>query len=215
MQGELERQELLGEIVNAGSFSCGKGAKIHSGALSLGCQCCMEGSWSCLFINNICNGSCFYCPTPQKSKSEPTTNNLNFPRPKDYLDYLGTFGFRGASISRGEPFMTYDRTLSYVTKVKKRFGSTVYLWLYTNSILATEDKIAALVAAGMDEIRVDITAVDYSLAKAAMAARILPTVTVEIPALPEDFERLRDLLPRMEDAGIRYLNLHQLRCTPP
>ena len=214
VQGELERQELLDEIVNAGGFSCAKGAKIHSGALSPGCQCCMEGSWSCLFINNICNGSCFYCPTPQKSKSEPTTNNLNFPRPQDYLDYLGTFGFQGASISGGEPFMTYDRTLSYVTKVKKRFGSMVYLWLYTNSILATEDKIAALVAAGLDEIRVDITAVDYSLAKAVMAARILPTVTVEIPALPEDFEKLRDLLPRMEDAGIMYFNLHQLRCTP-
>lgn len=213
-EGEGLRRQLLADIGRAGGSMCALGSKFHSGALSPGCRCCVEGGWSCLFINNICNGGCFYCPTSQRSKSEPATNTLNFARVQDYLDYLGTFGFRGASVSGGEPLLTFDRTLSYVDKVKKRFGAAVHLWLYTNGILASGEKIAALAAAGLDEIRFDISAVDYSLEKAALAAGSIPTVTVEIPAIPEDYGRLRDLLPQMADSGVKHLNLHQMRCTP-
>ncbi len=49
---------------------------------------------------------------------------------------------------------------------------------------------------------------------ARRAVGIIPTVTVEIPAVPEDAGRLRELLPAMADAGIAHLNLHQLRLTP-
>jgi hypothetical protein len=47
-----------------------------------------------------------------------------------------------------------------------------------------------------------------------MAADIIPCVTVEIPAIPEDLERLLGLLPQLHEAGVRHLNLHQLRLTP-
>jgi hypothetical protein len=47
-----------------------------------------------------------------------------------------------------------------------------------------------------------------------MAVGRIPCVTVEIPAIPEDRERMAALLPQMKDLGINHLNLHQLRMTP-
>ncbi len=38
----------------------------------------------------------------------------------------------------------------------------------------------------------------------------IDTVTVEIPAIPEDFQILKKSLSRMSDIGVKYLNLHQL-----
>ncbi|HOG43153.1 MAG TPA: hypothetical protein PK560_03620, partial [bacterium] len=67
---------------------------------------------------------------------------------------------------------------------------------------------------GLNEIRFDIGAFGYSLEKAEMAARHIETVTVEIPLAPDHFETVRDLVVPMKNAGIKHLNLHQLRVTP-
>jgi pyruvate formate-lyase activating enzyme-like uncharacterized protein len=212
-EAEAERAALLTELAGRATVSC-LGSKIHSGPLVPGCRQCVAGSWSCLFINNICNGRCFYCPTSQQSKSSPATNNLAFPNPQDYLDYLAAFGFTGASISGGEPLLTFDRSLDYVRRIKKRFGAGIHLWLYSNGILATPEKIEALRQAGLDEMRFDLSADGYRFDGVRLAAGKIPTVTVEIPAIPEDYELLRDLLPELAAAGVDHLNLHQIRATP-
>jgi pyruvate formate-lyase activating enzyme-like uncharacterized protein len=210
---EVERAALLTELSGRVTVSC-RGSKVHSGPLSPGCRQCVAGSWSCLFINNICNGRCFYCPTSQQSKSSPATNNLSFPNPQDYLDYLAVLGFTGASISGGEPLLTFDRSLDYVRRIKKRFGAAIHLWLYSNGILATPEKIEALGRAGLDEMRFDLSADCYRLDGVRLAAGTIPTVTVEIPAIPEDYRLLRDLLLELAAAGVDHLNLHQMRVTP-
>lgn len=207
------REELLQELSGRAQVNC-QGTKLYIGELSPGCRTCCDGVWSCLFINGICNGRCFYCPTPQKSKDEPMTNNLRFANPRDYLDYVALFSFRGVSLSGGEPLLTFDRTITYVRKLKQRFGEAIHLWLYTNGMLATEEKIAQLHDAGLDEIRFDISADQYSLEKLRLTVGKIPCVTVEIPAIPEDYEQLRELLPELAATGVDHLNLHQLRCTP-
>jgi pyruvate formate-lyase activating enzyme-like uncharacterized protein len=85
--------------------------------------------------------------------------------------------------------------------------------LYTNGMLLTEDKLQRLQDAGLNEIRFDISADHYSLDKVAMAVGRIGTVTIEIPAVPEDHEVLRDAMVRMNDLGVNFLNLHQLRLT--
>ena len=182
--------------------------------LSPGCRLCGEGAWSCLFINNLCNGRCFFCPSAQISKSEPATNGIPFPNPRDYIDYIQKFNIQGAGISGGEPLLTFDRTLRFVDKIKKTFGQALYLWLYTNGLVADQEKLTKLQEAGLDEIRFNLIASDYDLSKIKMAVSLIPTVTVEIPAAPDHAERLKRLLHELQDLGVRFLNLHQLRCTP-
>lgn len=206
------RQKLLKDIAVNG-HSCNGGTKVYSGELSPGCKLCSEGSWSCLFINGRCNRSCFYCPTSQDEIGLPTTNNVTFRSPADYVAYLEQFNFRGMSLSGGEPTLTPGRCLAFMTAAKRKLGTALHSWLYTNGSLINEELLLKLRDAGLDEIRFDIGAHDYSLEKATLAVGIIPTVTVEIPAIPEKFEVLKERLAQMAESGIKHLNLHQLRLT--
>ena len=208
-----EREAILRSLRGRARFGF-HDTKIYSGALSPGCLACGAGSWSCLFINSLCNARCFYCPSEQTARSEPTTNGLVFANPQDYLDYLERFEFTGVSISGGEPFLTFDKTRLFVSKIKKKFGCRVHMWLYTNGLAVTREKLERLKDAGLDEIRFDISAHQYHLENLGIATDVMKTVTVEIPTIPEDIERLRILLPRLEEMRVKHLNLHDLRCTP-
>jgi pyruvate formate-lyase activating enzyme-like uncharacterized protein len=182
--------------------------------ISPGCRMCGSGTWSCLFINGMCNGRCFYCPTEQRSSDVPTTSSIQFKDPRDYVDYLSKFDFKGVSISGGEPFLTFDRTLRFITAVKRRFGDAIYLWLYTNGIKVTREKLLQLRDAGVDEIRFNIGATHYRLDHVRAAVSIIDHVTVEIPAVPEAYDVLTEKVREMKDMGVTFLNLHQIRCTP-
>lgn len=42
-----------------------RGNKICYNEMSPGCMSCVDGIWSCIFINNICNANRFLCPAEQ------------------------------------------------------------------------------------------------------------------------------------------------------
>ncbi len=208
-----ERDELLQWLNQHASFGYA-GTKVNCTDLSPGCRHCGDGGWSCLFINGHCNGRCFYCPTAQDDDGPPTTNGLAFTTPEDYAAYVAAMGFSGVSISGGEPLMTPELTLSYLSAVRKRCGDDVHLWLYTNGTLLTNDLCGRLQDAGLNEIRFDLGAVRYNLKKLRLAIGRISTVTVEIPAVPEDEELLKVKMVEMAEAGVNHLNLHQMRLTP-
>ncbi|VFQ43090.1 radical SAM protein [Desulfoluna butyratoxydans] len=212
--GEASRDALMEKIHDLGGEILASGTKVAAPPLSPGCRACMQGTWSCLFVNGRCNGRCFYCPTPQDEVGVPTTNHLAFASPDDYAAYVDAFRFSGMSISGGEPFLTFERSLAHIRAVRERLGPKVHIWLYTNGTRVTREKLKALAQAGLDEIRFDIGATNYALKKTAMAKGIIPTVTVEIPMVPEETSRLKSLLAPMAAAGVSHLNLHQLRLTP-
>ena len=208
-----ERDRLLAWLRLRAEFGCND-TKVDCRSLSPGCQTCATGGWSCLFINGRCNASCFYCPTSQDDTGDPLTNGIPFASPDDYAEYVAAFGFTGVSISGGEPLLTPDRTLAYLDAVRRRCGDSVHLWMYTNGTLLTREIAGELRCAGLGEIRFDIGATNYSLSKLELAVGVIPTVTVEIPTVPEEEDLLRDKLSAMAAAGVGHLNLHQLRLTP-
>ena len=208
-----ERNVLLNRL-RATTKTGFKGTKLDISVLSPGCKICGEGTWSCLFINGVCNCRCFYCPAPQHEVHEPETNTLLFPEPEDYIDYLKTFDFRGMSISGGEPLLTLEKTLKFIRMARKEIGDGLYIWLYSNGRLFDREKAHMLRDAGINEIRFDIGATDYNTNKIAQAVGIIPNVTVEIPAIPEDFEVMKQKMKELKNIGVDFLNLHQLRLTP-
>lgn len=181
--------------------------------ISKGCQICGEGKWSCLFITGKCNAGCFYCPSPQLADELPGTQNFTFTTPESYAEYLNFFKFKGASFSGGEPLLYFDRALAYLQQIRKDCPPDLYVWMYTNGILADENKFRELAAAGLNEIRFDIGATNYKLDKVITAMGLIENITVEIPAVPEEKEQIKQLLPEMIAAGVTNLNLHQLRLT--
>lgn len=209
----LERQQILEAIGDRVEWGFHQ-SKVDVKKLSRGCQLCGEGQWSCLFINNLCNGKCFYCPTQQNDLARPETNTLIFDEPESYVEYIRQFGFKGVSISGGEPLVTFDKSLAFVKAVKDAFGDDVYVWLYTNGILLTPDKVEAFRSAGLNEMRFDIGATDYQTDQLQLAVGKIPVVTVEIPAVPQEEDLLKTKIRELKDLGVSHLNFHQMRLTP-
>lgn len=205
----LEKREALLENLNL----LFKDTKPYHNRISDGCKLCGLGQWSCLFITGKCNAGCFYCPASQLADHAPTTQNLDFSSAQEYAEYVNHFNFKGVSFSGGEPLLYFDRTLEYLKAVRKKCRPDLYVWMYTNGILAETSKFRKLAAAGLNEIRFDIGATAYSLDKVKLAKGIIPNVTIEIPAVPEQKEKIKQLLPAMIEAGVTNLNLHQLRLT--
>lgn len=206
-----ERNKLL-QRLSGGINSYFGGNKIGPGPLSPGCKSCGQGTWSCLFIGSLCTADCFYCPQDRKDKKNypPTESGLLFDHPDDYVDYLEKFKFQGVSFSGGEPLLKYNNVLAYIKKIRERLGDDLYIWLYTNGDLVDRNKLNALKKAGLNEIRFDVSARSYNLKPVELAVGLIDTVTIEIPAIPEDFEILKKCLPRMKAIGVAHLNLHQL-----
>jgi len=205
-----KRDALVGAISGRAQSSF-KDSKPHIGPLSPGCQLCGEGRWSCLFLNSICNSDCSFCPGLHDSKDVPPyAERIIFESPQDYAIYVEKLGFGGVSFSGGEPFLMIDKLVAYATALRERVGPDLYMWAYTNGVSATPERLERAVGAGLREVRFNIAARDYDLGPVRAAAKIVPRLSVEIPAVPQDEQRLRDLLGELKDIGVHHLNLHQL-----
>ncbi|PWD97904.1 radical SAM protein [Marinilabilia rubra] len=213
LQLEQERDELLTGLKDMVQWGF-KGTKTDVSGLSPGCRLCAEGQWSCLFINGKCNCNCFYCPAPQSEIGSPVTQTLSFEDPLEYVDYIRKFGFKGISFSGGEPFVTFDKMLKFLKVFRRELADDLYIWAYTNGTLVREDKLKALADAGINELRFDIGATNYDLRFAKKALPIIPKVTVEIPAIPDEKNQIVSSVKELWEEGLSYLNLHQLRLTP-
>ena len=209
-KANLKREKLLKEMDDSFLF---KETKPFYNQISKGCLLCGKGKWSCLFITGKCNAGCFYCPTSQLKDEVPSSQNLEFETADAYAEYINYFGFKGVSFSGGEPLLYFNRTLEYLQKVREKCNPEIYIWMYTNGILADADKFRKLGDAGLNEIRFDIGATKYTLDNVRKAKGIIANVTIEIPAVPEEKEKIKKLLPEMINAGVTNLNLHQLRLT--
>jgi pyruvate formate-lyase activating enzyme-like uncharacterized protein len=210
---EDRRAELLSALEGRINWGFEK-TKTDVTKLSKGCQLCGDGEWSCLFINGQCNCNCFYCPAPQTDIGVPVTQTLSFEHPESYVDYIRHFNFKGVSFSGGEPFLTFDRVKRFLTSLRNQLPSDLYIWMYTNGTRVTIDQLRELANLGLNEIRYDIGATDYNLKPVKQAIGIIPVVTVEIPAVPDEIDNLKKSVKELADAGLSHLNLHQLRLTP-
>ena len=209
---EEKKEELISKFEKDIQW-CFRNTKPWINSLSPGCRICGEGEWSCLFVTGKCNAGCFYCPSSQNNDEIPQTQKLVFDNPAAYADYINQFQFKGVSFSGGEPLLFFDRTVNYLKSVRKKCAPSLYSWMYTNGILAADEKFKKLTDAGLDEIRFDLGAVNYNPNVLKNAARFIKNVTVEIPAVPEDVNKLKEVIPVLCDYGVTRLNLHQLRLT--
>lgn len=225
-EGTLEAQEALRpawdqylERVRAGvpdaTIEDG-GETVYTGALSAGCRACKTGNWDCLFLTMDCNLACPFCCSPSSHSSQPALSALGR-EVEQVVANLRIVQPEGISFSGGEVFLEFKRLRELVTMIRRAFPQA-YLWAYTNGLLADGEKLAEMGELGLDEMRFNLAASGYSspqvLQHLEQAARCIPHVTVEIPAIPEHAEKLLAALPAWNSAGVQYLNLHELMFEP-
>ena len=192
------------------------GETIYIGRLSPGCLACKQGEWDCLFVTMRCNLDCRFCYSPRAIPRGFSGSSFGATCEQIAAGHSRT-RISGVSFSGGEPFLEPDRLLAWVSWFKERFPEKYY-WVYTNGVLASPDVVRRLAEAGLDEIRFNMAATGYRdpkvLANVEAAARLLPCVTVEIPAIPEDAGQVLAALEPWVAAGVKCLNLHELIYEP-
>ena len=190
-------------------------SKPYLNSLSPGCLTCINGTWSCIFINVLCTRNCFFCPQDRRIKKEKVSRAdfFEFNSVNEYIDYLKKFDFEGIGFSGGEPFLVFAKVIKYIKEIRKVFGKKHYIWIYTNGDLITEEKLRLLNKIGLNEIRFNLSARNYDLKPVELAVKYINVVTIEIPAIPEDVQLVKSLLKKFESIGVKYLNIHQLIMT--
>jgi pyruvate formate-lyase activating enzyme-like uncharacterized protein len=192
------------------------GEVLYLGGISPGCQSCKQGAWDCIFTTMRCNLDCGFCYSPHAIPRDYAGSLLGS-TPQTIAQNHAETRITGVSFSGGEPFAEPSRLFEWVAWFTGRYPERYY-WVYTNGLLADVEKLRRLAALGVHEIRFNLAATGYDhptvLDNVAVAVRLFPSVTVEIPAIPEHGARLLDCLADWSALGIQFLNLHELMYEP-
>jgi pyruvate formate-lyase activating enzyme-like uncharacterized protein len=162
--------------------------------------------------------NCIYCPGTGEEK------------PREYLDRVVAEMYTKALVQDpgdmiprvsfsggGEPLM-YLETIEDVMKsiqgiVAKGLMRKPWVHVYTNGLLADVDTVRRLHDLGIDELRFHVGASGFSrqvYTNMRDAAGHLRVMTVETPAWPPHRSKLFEMLPIIEDIGVRHLNLGEV-----
>jgi uncharacterized protein len=181
---------------------------------SQGCKLCQEGKWLCIFLTHLCDAECKFCPSFYKDDRIHSTFGNN---PNEILSHIKTKEYSGISFSGGDPFKVFDRMLEWQTVFKTELPD-YYYWAYSNGLNLDENKIRIIAQNGLREIRFNIAAMKYNsagiLKTIEMSKKHIEFVAVEIPSIPDDYNKLSQVLPILDSIGVDYLNLHEYILVP-
>lgn len=126
----------------------------------------------------------------------------------------------GISYSGGEPLLYLDKKVVPLAAMLQKRNPGIYQWLYTNGVLVRPDNLKKLADSGIQEVRVDLAATDFDeqvMNKLPMIHSIIGKVTVQVPSIPEVYDRLvrGKLIHRLADHGVKLLNLQELYVRTP
>ncbi|MBU3958108.1 MAG: radical SAM protein [Nanoarchaeota archaeon] len=184
-----------------------KGKSFAIGKLPEGCRLCIEGKKSVLFMTGVCRQKCFYCTISEKrwQKNGSWINERLIKKDSDLISEIELSNSCGAGITGGEPFLVLDKIAHYIKLLKENFGEKFHIHLYTSGIGVGEKHLERVYSAGLDEIRIHL---NPELVKAAL--KFGWDVGMEIPAIPKEQRKIKNLVDFLESAGGKFLNINEL-----
>ncbi|NQS88275.1 radical SAM protein [Patescibacteria group bacterium] len=213
---KFKRQEAIKELEYHASGHC-----VHIGKLSPGCYSCFIPTLFRfnLLVGSKCNLNCSYCV--DKLQKEPG-KKYRIKNIAAILDNSRLPNYAPTAISfsgGGEPLLYLDVISEYMKsfrKIEKDTKKRPWYYLYTNGVLANSHMLLRLKDLGFDEIRFHLGASNFSknvYRNLKKAARHFKTVTVETPSWRTHRKKLFEMLPIIEDIGIKHLNLGETEVT--
>jgi len=211
---KFTRQEQIKKLEYHAAGHC-----VHIGKLSPGCYACFVPDPHCgnFSFGSRCNLNCTYC---NSNKKERDLTKKEIQQRKYYILQKWTSPtFSPSRISfsgGGEPLLyldLIDEVMVFYHDLEKYMNKKPWYYLYTNGILATNDTLLRLKDLGFDEIRFHLGASNFSnrvYAKMKKAVCYFKAVTVETPVWPLHRKKLFEMLPIIEDIGIKHLNLGEI-----
>ncbi|MDH7517567.1 MAG: radical SAM protein [Candidatus Thermoplasmatota archaeon] len=193
----------------------------YKAPLSPACRMCAKGSKLVVLITGLCPAKCFYCPLSFEKggkdrifadewELDDENDTKKLMREAEYIEATG------AGITGGDPLVVWRRTKKYISLLKKNFGESFHIHLYTSG-LRNGEHIGELVSAGLDEVRFHPMPNYWSeIEKSPIISAIknaLKTdidVAFEIPSLPNMEREMFSLIRWAEGNGLSWVNLNEL-----
>lgn len=233
---KIDRQEALSGL----KYRCHGSCAYLGQDISPGCYGCFYSDaffYSFMLgrdlgLPNICNKDCIYCFEPHEVREnlvlptgwrisdawkESVKRDLFEERLKITTECkMQYYEFSGVC----EPLL-YRSVLADLMQflravVDPLMGTRGWAKIYTNGTLLNLDNILRLKEMGFDEVRIHPGATGFSsdiYENMRLAVKHLPTVTVETPAWPPHRQKLFEMLPVIQDIGVKHLNICQIEIT--
>lgn len=211
-----QRDERVVKLASRGIILQNDAKSAYHRWISLACLACRTGERTESFITSMqCPHNCFFCFNPNQPNYEYYKTHVN-----PLVDDLRRRHDEGAiydclAVTGGEPLLHLDETLEFL-KLARSLYPDVHLRLYTSGHGFDEGVARRLVDAGLDEIRFSIKLeegpelLDATYGALETAVGLIDSVMVEMPVFPDKLEFMKELLVRLDDLGVRGINLLEL-----
>jgi pyruvate formate-lyase activating enzyme-like uncharacterized protein len=189
--------------------------------LSPACRMCAKGSKMVILITGLCSAKCFYCPLSfeKGGRDRIFADEWELDNERDthaLIREAESIDAAGAGITGGDPLVVWKRVKTYIALLKKTFGDSFHIHLYT-SALYNADHLRDLVSVGLDEVRFHPRPntwghMDTSPIKTTIQTMVDSPVDVaiEIPVLPEMKKEILSLITWADKHAVRWVNLNEL-----
>ena len=180
--------------------------------LPVGCELCIEGDKTVIFVTGACHDNCYYCPISNERRREDAfyVDEEEISSVDELLTYIEIVGGRGASLTGGDPLLVLEKTIDIIKALKNYFGEKFHIHLYTSGRYADLGALRSLERAGLDEIR--FHPIDKRYWEKIRLAKEYTNMSVgaEIPAIPGQESYLKELILYLEKIGAEFINLNEL-----
>ncbi len=187
-----------------------------------GCQLCLIGAKTVLFINGLCQNPkhCYwYCPISNERKGKDFTyaNEIKIKSREELIDEINIMNAKGMSITGGDPLFdpNFKKTLDFIKYVKMRKGKKFHIHLYTNGLNFSEEIAIKLAEAGLDEIRFNPPKEKWNVIQSALNKGMI--VGAEVPVIPNKkyMKELEEFIIYLNRIGAEFINLNEFEfCFP-
>ncbi len=181
-----------------------------------GCQICLKGAKTVLFLNGLCQNPdhCYwYCPISEerKNKSLMFANEIQITTKEEILDEIYNTDALGMSITGGDPLFppNIESTLEIIRFIKLKMGKKFHIHLYSNGINFDENLAVNLANAGLDEIRFNPSRNNWNVIRLALKKGM--KVGAEVPLIPQDkyLNDIEHLILFLDKIGADFINLNE------
>ena len=184
------------------------------GRIARGCELCLMGAKSVIFITGLCPLSCPYCPVSAErfGKDVIYVNDVPVQRIEDIPRVVAEYVSDGAAITGGDPSVVPERVKTVATILKQEFGDGFHIHMYTHILNLNGRRTGVIATSRVDEVRIHVTSREQVKGREKYVKALAASgkaVGVEAPALP-GFERqiaeaINSLAPY-----ISFVNLNEL-----
>jgi len=189
------------------------GTNFYVGDISPSCKSCLDGRMLVIGVTELCHRGCHYCPNPEERADKSYVGDHILKNDADLLRGAELIEASAACLTGGEPLLRLERTLRFITTLKKGLGDGFHLHLYTSLTDVSDDVLKRLCDTGLDEVRFHLHE-SVETAGLERAVRLPWRVGVEIPCIPGPYGSVPQIVYAGKELDVRFVNLNEFHMAP-